>query len=234
MIYADVSQPRSFARALGKKAPMAFRYATAHFLTSLAFESKKQWATDIPGAMTVRNKGTVKRIGVNKARPVAVSQQAAAVGHMAAYMATQEIGDKRAKRGKHGIPIPAAAAGTRGPARKKLLGKNYRSRIDLGKRAPGKGRQQIAIAFAMTRKSGGSREFYLELAPNRRGIYRISSGGKRGRMNKIWDLSKSNVVIPENPTMVPAVEKTVHIQADKIWQGSIRFQLKRALGSKYG
>lgn len=228
-VYADVGQIRRYARALKRGGAQAFRFATASYLTTLAFESRKQWQADIPGAMQVRNKGTVKRIGVDKARPVAINQQVAAVGHMAAYMRTQELGESRSKRGKHGLPIPAAAAGTRGPSRGKLQKKNYRSNIDLAQRAPGNGRQQIAIAFAMTRRSGGSREFFIEVAPNRKGIFRITSGGKRGRMKKIWDLSKSSVVIPENPTMFPAVQKAVTLHGPRAWRAAVAFQLKRAL-----
>ena len=227
--YADMSRVKKYARLLKRAGPNAMKYASANYLTTLAFEARKQWQADIPGAMTVRSRGTVKRIGVDKARPVSINQQVSAVGHMANYMKTQESGDSRRKRGKHGIPIPAAAAGTRGPSRRKLGKKNYRSNIDLSVRAPGDGKKQVAIAFSMARKRGGSREFFLELAPNRKGIYRITSGAKRGRMKKIWDLSKSSVVIPENPTMLPAVRKAVKIHGASAWRKSVAFQLRRSL-----
>jgi hypothetical protein len=230
IFYADTSQVRKYARLLKRAGPNAMKYASANYLTTLAFEARKQWQADIPGAMTVRSRGTVRRIGVDKARPVAINQQVSAVGHMAAYMKTQESGDSRRKRGKHGIPIPAAAAGTRGPSRRKLGKKNYRSNIDLSQRAPGNGRRQVAIAFSMAHRRGGSQEFFLELAPNRKGIYRITSGGaKRGKMKKVWDLSKSSVTIPENPTMLPAVRKAVKIHSAGAWRKSVAFQLRRSI-----
>lgn len=220
---ADTRQLRKLTAQLQRAKASALPYAEREFVNSQAFASQRLWRQGLPGKMKLRSKYTESSVQVEKAK----LRGHASVGSTASYMPAQELGDTQAKRGKHGVPIPAAAPGKRKSRGRVSKSKQLASiairstqRKQLG--STGRGiRRQALLRIAAT----GGGFVFMDLGRSQ-GIYHVRAGKTRLLVRKVWDLTKQTVTIPENPTMRPAVELAMRSN-NELWRKAITFQLKR-------
>lgn len=195
-------------------------YATRQTLNDLAFTSMREWRQEMPGKMILRGPFTQRSTRFDKASSLDIRTQRAVVGSVADYMLTQEEGATEAKKGKHGVPVPAVPLGRR------RMGKANQLRAIQLMRVHGPRARQTAIAFSLARKRGGPQYAYLEPKAGKGGIFRIDPSKKKKGMKKIWSVSKSSVTIPRNPTMGPAVERAMRLQP-MFYHRALMAQLRR-------
>lgn len=227
LLHVDTRQLKKFERDLRNVKASAIPYAARATINTLAFESQRTWRADLPGKMKLRSKYTQSSVQVQKATSLNISTQAATVGSTASYMATQELGDSQTKKGKHGVPIPAAAPGKRKTRGRVAKGKQLRA-IKLGttqgKPLGGIGRGIRKQALVRLAAKGGGFAF-INLGKSQ-GIFHVKMGAKRLLVKKVWDLTKQSVRIPRNPSMQPSVKKVSSLR-DGIWREALIFQLRR-------
>jgi hypothetical protein len=162
---------------------------------------------------------------VEKTSSLDMNRQQSIVGSVAKYMDDQEHGATEQKQGKHGVALPAAAPGKRKNRGRISSGKRLKA-LNIMPRVKGHKSRQVAASMAMAAKRGGEQYAFLKLKKGRMGLYRLNPGRKRLAVQKIWDLSKSSVRIPKNPTMQPAVASMAR-RRDALWREALLFQLKR-------
>lgn len=204
----DTSELDKLERDLQSVKRKAFPFAVRQTLNDIAFDARREYADEAGETMKLRGPWTVKSMRVDRVDGIMVSRMVATTGSVEEYMATQEAGADESKKGTHGVPIPAAAPGRR-KTRGKVGGAKRLGAINLVKGAK-KGSRQVrnASAIAMAARRGGG-DVFLDLR-KRKGIYRVSPGGKRGvRVRKIWDLSKSRVRIPSNTMLDRAKDEAM-------------------------
>lgn len=220
----DTRQLKKLVRDLTTTREKAFPYATREFVNSAAFLTRDHFIQRAEATMILRSQWTRRSIQVDKARTLQVSQQVSRVGSVADYMGVQEEGATVGKKGKVGVPIPAAAPGKRA-TRGRVGPRNRLSAISLMVRGVSGIRQKRnAAAIAIAARHGGGVVF-LDLG-KRKGLYRIS-GTKRGiKVKKVWDLSKTSVRVPRNPMLEQALA-VVRPQLPALAVKAITFQLRR-------
>ena len=220
----DDRQIRKLVKHLEATRRKALPYATREYVNSAAFLTRDLYIKRASESMKLRSPWTKRSIQVDKAATLEIAQQVARVGSVADYMATQEEGATLSKKGKRGVPIPAAA-----PSRRKNRGRtpsgNRLSAIQLAaQRVTGIRQKRNAAAIAIASRRGGGVVF-LDLGRNK-GLYRVS-GTKRGiRIRKVWDLSKPSVMVPRNPMMREALVE-VTPQLPRLAVRALEYQLKR-------
>jgi hypothetical protein len=225
MMKADTRELKKLERTLLDLNRRALPFATQQTVNDLAFKSQGQWRQDLPGRMKLRNRFTVQSIRVEKSRGLSIAAQQSTVGSDAEYMDEQELGAVEAKKGKHGVPIPAAAPGarsTRGRVPKRL---QFGS-LTILPHVKGHRSRQVAAALSMAAKRGGPQYAFLQLKRGRSGIYQLDPSKKKLAVRKVWDVSKASITIPKNPTMGPAVVKTLPSGAET-YRRALTFQLNR-------
>lgn len=202
---ANTKRIRTFAGEL-RRIKRQMPYLIAKTLNDTAFFGRSvAWPQEVRQAMVVRNAWTMKSMRVVRA---SARKQVALLGSVAGYMKTQEKGAIQGKKGKHGVPIPAAAPATRLRRKRGVGAKNRIGAVTTIKSEGGASRgQRNAIALSKARKAGGGVVF-LELNSGHKGLYRVTSNRKP---RKVWDLSKPSVTIPKNPTL----EKAAHRSAKR-------------------
>lgn len=213
--------------ALEQFARRGIPFVARNTLNSAAFAGRKIWTEVVmPRELTLRNKWTVQKTWVEKARGRDVRRMEAKLGSLADYMAIQESGGTEAKTGAHGVPIPTSVASGEGRGkqnRRKVVRKpNRLHRIDLGNRPrPGMTQTQrnvVAVKIAIKTKR---RYVFLDLG-KRKGIYRVR-GGRRPRIDLIWDLTHPSVRIPPSATL----QKTLRLLAPQIPELAKRAMLQQ-------
>lgn len=224
-ITAHVTGPQGwdrYAKQLRELNKRGLGYAYSATLNDVAFAGRKKWQSELPGAMKLRNTYTTRSIRVERASP---GRLQSVMGSVADYMGTQEEGATETKKGKHGVPLPAAA-----PGKRKKRGRISKNRtlgaIQVMPSVQGHRSRQVVVALAMAKKKGGPQYAFLKLKAGRRGLYKIDPTKKRAAIRKVWDLSKSSVRIPANPTMKPSA-LAVLSKVQRYWGKNIAFQLKR-------
>jgi hypothetical protein len=230
MFKVDTKGLKKLERTLFQVRAKAMPFATRQTINDLAFGSQAQWKRELPSKMKLRSPHTIRSVQVDKAgSTLQISQQRATVGSVADYMDEQEFGATQAKKGKHGVPIPAAAPGARLTRGRVPKSRQLRAIHTITPAKGARGRQ-VASALAMAEKRGGPQFAYLKLRPGREGIYQLNPGNKKLAIRKVWDLSKQSITIRPRPTMGPAVQlmasRRMHIHAI-----NLQFQLQR-LGMK--
>ena len=221
----------------------AFPFATKSTINGAAFKTQEIARKRINRQFITRNRFTVQSIQVEQSRTLQVSRQAAFVGSIAKYMETQEFGGVVVKTGKHGVSIPTTVASGEGenaqPRRKlptqanKLIGLQLRKRRRRPKGQP-KNNKQALMFKAQDAVESGSRIFFHDFKNGVKGIFRIKGGRKgfkRGwpkgaKLLMIYDLSKSGVVIPPKPWLLPSV-KIVEKLIPSMYVDALKFQLNK-------
>lgn len=208
----------------------ALPFATRNTLNQAAFTAMREARGNVGDDMVERNQYTRQSIRVEQARTLAISRQATAVGSTAGYMETQEFGGTEAKTGKEGVAIPtsySAGQGRGAQPRTRLPRKpNKMANIQLRKRSKkGAGRKQQNLIAVKTAAANGHKYVFLDLG-RRKGIFKVTGGKRRPKVQMVHDLTEQSVTVPRNPWLSPAVERTKH-QIPRLYADSLRFQLKR-------
>lgn len=207
----------------------AYPFASKNTINGAAFLAQKNAREDIKVSLTLRNKFTVQSIQVEQARTLNVSRQAAIVGSIAPYMEKQQFGGVKVSSGSEGTPIATGySAGQEGqqPRTKLPRRPNTMQRIQLNKRkTQGKTRKQRNLVAVKTAAQSGNKYVFLDLG-RRKGIFRVLGGKRRPRIKMVWDLSRKSVVIPRNPWLTRAADKT-RPEIPALYKKSLEFQLRR-------
>lgn len=202
--------------ALERFARRGIPFVARNTLNSAAFLGRKIWVEGaLPSELTLRNKWTARSIRVKKARGRDVRRMESKLGSLADYMRVQELGGVERKTGTHGVAIPTSVASGEGrgkQTRQRLVRRpNRLPNISLGQRPrAGMSRQQrnlVAVKMAVATKR---RFVFLDLG-RRKGIYRVR-GGRRPRIDLIWDLTHPSVRIPPSATL----QKTLAVVTPQI------------------
>ena len=230
MITVDTDRLKQFESDLKTFAERAYPFATKFTVNSAAFEARARVQAGMRKNMILRNKFTLNSVRVETTRTLKVSRQEAVMGTVAPYMEDQEFGATKTKGGKVGVSIPTTTASGEGrgaqPRRRVARGANKQSKIRLRHsqvKATTK-KQAIFIKIKLAAESGIKYTFLdFEHHP---GIYKITGGKKRPKINLIHDMSKKSVRIPRLPIFAPATIATQK-RIPSIYEQALIFQLKR-------
>jgi hypothetical protein len=208
----------------------AFPFATKNTLNRLAFTSQKIIRKDLKVKMVLRNKFTEKSIQVDQARTLNVRKQSSTVGSIAPYLKDQETGAVKTKKGKKGVSIATSYSAGQGRGvqpRTRLSRKgNKLENISLQRRRKkGSNRKQNNIITIRDAAESGRKFVFLDLG-RRQGIFKVTGGKRRPKIQMVHDLSSQSVTIPRNAWLKPAVD-TVLVMLPKFYKDALRFQLKR-------
>lgn len=221
MIEADLRQIEKFTKELGPFAKRAVPFARMLMLNNAAFDARQN-AIDIiekKFVLRTKNKFTRKSIQFEKATKL---HPEAVIGSRVEYMADQEFGATKVKKGKEGVPIPTSFSSGEGlharPRRKLPQPGNALRTIQLSKRkTPGKtNKQKLLLKVRYAVETGDRYLFHDFGGRKKKGIFKVTGGeegSKRGwpegaNLRMVYDLSKVSVRIPKRPWLVPAVEQT--------------------------
>lgn len=223
----DVKRLENDLKAFQRK---ALPFATRNTVNQAAFTAMREARQNVGDDMVERNRYTRQSIRVEQARTLAISRQAATVGSIADYMADQEFGATQVKTGKEGVAIPtsySAGQGRDAQPRTRLPRKpNKMANIQLRKRSKkGASRKQQNLIAIKTAAENGHKYVFLDLG-RRKGIFRVTGGKRRPKIQMVHDLTRQSVTIPRNPWLFPAVERTKP-QVQRLYADSLRFQLRR-------
>jgi hypothetical protein len=221
---ADTKELKQFERDLYALNKRGFPYAIKNSLDALAFDARKEWQGEIRSEMTLRNKFTEGSIRVEKASGNNLQSMRSVVGSIAPYMATQEHGgDVKGKSGNKAIPTDSARSGK---SHSRLVTRpNKMARIQLAARKGKTQKQRNAIQVSEAKRTG-SKFAYLEVGA-KRGIFRVTGGKRRSRLELIQSLTHTVAKVPKNPTMVTAVERAVR-GVGSHYRKALVFQLEKA------
>ena len=220
MFQIDSRDVRGLEADLQTFARQAFPKATRDTVNRAAFAARRFAQEGIRNGMTLRNKFTAASVRVEATKSLNVFQQASTVGSIADYMADQEFGSIKTKKGGEGLPIAtsfSAGQGQNAQPRTRLPRRaNMLATIRLSRRGKkGKGRKQqnlIAIKQAAT----GTKYVFLDLG-RRKGIFKVTGGKRRPKIKMVHDLTRQAIVVPRNPWLAPAVARvdvaTIYFEA---------------------
>lgn len=180
-------------------------HAARNALNRSAFRAREQWQREIFFSLTLRNRWTERSIQVNRAGGLNIAAMEAKVGSTADYMRTQEEGGVERKKHKVGVPIPTPiSSGERGNPRRRLVRPMHRlPNIQLRPRIGATQKQRNAIAIEGARRAG-KKHVFLELE-RKKGIFRLSGGKRRTKIELVHDLSRTSVRIPATHTLQDAL-----------------------------
>lgn len=221
-ITIDASDMERLYRQLEKIKKESIPYAVRSSLNQTAFMAREIWQKKISRSMQLRNAYTLRSIRVDKAQGTNVSTMQSFVGSVVPYMAVQETGATLQKGHKYGVTIPTGTASGEGRIRSKRLrlvrAPNKLPAISLTARpATGSRKQRNAVAISQAVRSG-NKYVFLEL-DHSKGIFKISGGKRKPKLDMIWDISRSSVRLKSNPTLeqtLPIVNKlapAIHMKA---------------------
>jgi hypothetical protein len=203
-------------------------FATKQTINRAAFETRRRAQDNIREGMTTRNKYTVSSVRVQQARGLDIRKQEAITGSIADYLATQEFGGTETGGGRNQPIATSYAAGQgRGAKRTRLPRKpNKMQAIRLRKKSgAGLSRKAQNAAAVQGAAQGGNKFVFMDLG-RRQGIFRVTGGKRKPKIQMVWDLSRRSVRIPRNPWLAPATNETQrHIP--QYYSDALRFQLKR-------
>jgi len=209
----------------------ATQFAERNTINDMAFKTRHDGIENVRNQMTLRNRWTEGSIRVQMARR---TTDAARVGSFQDYMADQEFGSTRTRKGKHGVPIPTAYASGEGqtsmPRKRLPRATNKLSRLKLrNTRLGGNKRQRNAIAVRQAVKTG-RREIFMDTG-RKQFIARVTGGKRQARVRVLYDLSRGSTPIPRNPWLLPATNTAVK-QRERFYKKNMSLQMKRLRGVK--
>ena len=246
MITVDLKDWRDLEDTLGKLSKRVIPFANRNMLNDAAFLARKISLKNIDDDMVLRNKWTARNLQVDRAKSLRAPE--AVVGHTLSYMADQEFGGTKVKKGKKGVAIPTRFASNESegsqsrqklPVRNKQL-KNIklqsgkiRTHVGRGRFKKPKSKKQEVYVRMLDAVKRKRRFFYYENGRTE-GIFQVKGGrlGKKGvslkgaRLKMVYDLSRPIVRIPRNPWLHPAVKEVV-IQMPAMYAKRLEEQLKR-------
>lgn len=223
-VRVDLRDFKRLTTDLEKVSKSALPYAVRNGLNGLAFEGRKVWQGVLAETFILRNDWTTRRLLVEKASGTTVTGMRAVLTTPDAYLERREEGANE----NHSVPTGVATGEGRGanPRRQLVRKPNRVSAITLGTRprTATSQRQTNAIAVRMAVASG-KRFVFLNLG-KRKGIFRVTGGGRAGRVDLVWDTrSKSHHVKPM-PTLGHAIRR-LEVRAPAIITSAFVDQLKR-------
>jgi hypothetical protein len=199
-----------FERHLGEVAKQAIPHGVRNGLNKIAFEARTEWQEQLGSRMVLRNNYTARSILVDKATGTNLETMRSVVGSVADYMGLQEDGGSVASKGKHGVTIPTPVSSGEGRGanpRKKLVRRpNRLSSIHLGSRLSTSNRKQRNAASIRQAIASGRKYAFLELE-RRKGLFRISGGKRKPKVDMVWDLTRKAVTLPKNATLEPTLSR---------------------------
>lgn len=214
-----------------KSLPFAVRQA----VDKTAFEARKEWVRNAGEAFTLRNTWTTRNMIVRKASRSErdVGKIVAIVGTPLEYLAQQEEGFTRTKKGKYGVPIPTpiAAGQAEGAQRTKLVRRrHYMGAMALRRRVAGGRDRKNVVSVIMALKTG-TRLAFMDLRGGRRGIFRVNGSKKKWELKMVWDLSNPSVRVPAHPTLGPASD-TAGRRLPRYLETTMQQQIARQIARK--
>lgn len=221
---------KRFERQLKTFKKQAYPFATKATLNTSAFKSRGFAQDGIKRKMTLRNRFTLQSIRVEQARGLNVDKQRSFMGSIADYMADQEFGTTKIKKGKRGVPLPTSFAAGQGqdaqPRTRLPKRANKLQTIALrNRRKKGSSRKQQNL-IAIKQAAASSRKFvYLHL-DRTEGIFKVVGGKRKPRIKMVYNLSHTAVRIPRTPWLSPAIAKTTPFMAG-IYRDALLFQVRR-------
>ena len=222
----DIKQLESDLKTFKER---AYPFATKATVNKAAFSTRERVQARIDRKLITRNKFTRGSIRVEQAKTLRVSAQEAVVGSVAPYMDEQEFGGTKTKAGKVGVPIATTTASGEGrnaqPRRRLARGPNRQKRIKLSKVRIKASRQQSAPIKIHEAAASGQKYIFLSTGRHP-GIYKVTGGKRRPKLNLIWDMSKASVSIPRNPIFAPSTRETEK-QLPEFYRAALIFQLRR-------
>ncbi len=225
----DAGQVKQYESDLKHFARKAYPFATRQTVNKAAFETRRGYQARIREDLTLRNRWTEQSVRVEQARTLTVSRQAAIVGSVADYMATQEFGGVEKGGGKYKPIATSYSAGLPEDAkpRTRLPRKpNKLSNIQLksrGRKLSRRARNKVAVLMAA---KSGDKYVWLDLG-KRQGLFRVLGGKRNPRVRMVWDMSRRSVRVPKKPLLLPAT-RAVQAQLPQYYAEALVFQLKRA------
>ena len=230
MIDVDIDDLKQFESDLQKFKARAYPFATKETVNSAAFQARDRAQAGMKRGLILRNKFTVNSVKVEPTRTLRVSAQEAVMGTIAPYMEDQEFGATKIKGGKVGVSIPTTTASGEGrgvqPRRRVARGPNKLSKIRLKHtRSGAANRKQENLVKIKEAAVSSSKYVFLDLQKHP-GIYKVTGGKRRPKINLIHDMSKGSVRIPRNPIFAPATIATQK-KIPSIYFNAVVFQLKR-------
>lgn len=204
---ANTAQVRGYENKLRKLNARGITFAETETINTAAFEAQRFARETLGDKMTLRNTWSRKSIRVNKGTMRTLE---ASVGSTEEYLAKQEKGGTTNAKGSTGVPIATTVASGEGQGtgpRKKLVRRPNRvGNITLSARAKAGGRKQRnAITISQARRKG-QKFVFLELQ-KRKGIFKLTGGKRKLRVQMVQDLSHRTIVTPRNPWLMPAAHR---------------------------
>lgn len=242
MFRIDDDQTKQLESDLKQFAERAFPFATKATVNKAAFTARRFAQENVRQQMVERNRFTAQSIRVKQATTLNVRRQAASVGSIADYMADQEFGAVKTRRGKEGVPLPTTAhtgEGRNVRPRRKAINVNARKhiskmRLNKSRRQP-KNNKQALLFKVQDAVTTGRRLFYHDFGQGKKkGIFRVKGGSRRFRrgwpvgaeIDMVYDLSETSITIPKNAWLRPASLRTER-KLPELYREALEFQLKR-------
>lgn len=246
MFTVDVSDFKKLERHLKTFKRTALPYATRDAINTGVYKAQLEARAEVKGGMITRNAFTTQSIQYEKSRSLKIERQIAVVGSTQDYMADQEFGGTKHKKGKEGVWIPSAYSSGEGSIpRKKLPRKpNDIRNINLlkGHKFGKTQKQRNFVAIKMAVKTN-SRFVFLEMG-KKKGIFKVVGGSirknkKSGKYIKpkeikiVHDMTHDSVRIPERKWLYPSVMRIKDIMpqiaVEAMWKQVKRHRLFKHL-----
>lgn len=210
-------------------------FAVAKGLNEAAFQGRKEWQKKAGEEFTLRNTWTTRRMFVDKAKASPrLESIEARLGSDQEYMAKQEGGFIKAKKGKHGVPVPTATAAGQGKTAKRtkpVRRSNRMGNIRLTDRVSGSRQRKNTVA-AITAIKSGTRVGFFDLR-SRQGLFRVKGSVKKWRLEMLHDLTEPAIKTKAHPTLGPSAAK-VNQRLPAIMVSELEAQIAKQKAFKRG
>lgn len=224
----DDKQIKAFTKALKDMSKYGVKKAQQDALNTTAFEARKKAIGNIDRKMIERNTWTRRSVRVQKA---SFASMVSLLGSTENYMKEQEFGGVKRGRGKVGVGITTSyAAGQEmaKPRTKVARASNKLSRIKItNRKSQGGNKKQQAIATIKQAAQKKDKFVYLDFGRTK-GIFKLTGGKKKTKINMVHDLSQKSVKIPKNPWLRPAA---LDVQRDRrrIYKNALLKEITRVM-----
>jgi len=208
MIKVDTRDLFKYERQLKKLSTRGVLFATMFAMNEAAEDARDNAKELVRNQFITRNAWTLGSIQFKKGN---TRNLQASVGSKQDYMADQEFGTTKRKKGKEGVPLATGASSGEGrnarPRKKLPVRSNKLRNITLRKRK-GKGKKQRNIIAIKEAARSKRKHVYLETSRSK-GIYRVTGGKRKPKVELMHDLSHTSVRIKPKPWLGPSVKITI-------------------------
>jgi hypothetical protein len=213
---------------LGKASSKAVPFAMRESVNRAAFAGRNVWTAEMRGDLILRNTWTERSVRVSKATASGLDAEAT-LGSTERYVRTQEFGGRKAKKGRYGVGIPTGFASGEGgksiPRHKLVRRSNALAAIQIARRVRGGPKQRNAASIRLAKKGGGRGYAFLQMG-KKAGLFRVSGGKRRTKLELLWDVSHTSVRIPKNPMLQRTLDR-LNPTLPSLYMGVLREQLRR-------